>query len=101
MSEYDNEMTGVLFKNKKKTTERHPAYKGSCEINGVEMWISAWINEKKDETRDKYMSLKFELKEGFSFQSTAAAGDRDVPIDTRDFAPPAAGNLMADDDIPF
>ena len=55
------ELTGVLFKNDKKTTDKHPVYKGQCMVNGQEFWMSAWINEHPE--KGKYMSLKFEAKE--------------------------------------
>ena len=42
---YDNNRTGALFKNDKKESEKHPDYKGSCEIDGVEYWVSYWLNE--------------------------------------------------------
>ncbi len=32
-----------LFKNDKKLTEKHPDYKGSIKINGVEHWFDAWL----------------------------------------------------------
>ena len=46
--EYDNNNTGAIFKNDRKETDRHPDYNGSCEINGVEMWMSAWIKTSKN-----------------------------------------------------
>lgn len=58
--EYDNNMRGVLFRNDRKEKETHPDYKGSCEVDGVEMWISAWI---KDGKNGKFMSLSFTQKE--------------------------------------
>lgn len=58
---YDNNRTGALFKNDKKESEKHPDYKGSCEIDGVEYWVSSWLNESKKGT--KYLSLKFSPKE--------------------------------------
>ena len=61
---YDNNLTGALFKNDKKETEKHPDYKGSCEINGTEYWVSSWLNESKNGR--KYLSLKFNAKEGQS-----------------------------------
>ena len=59
---YDNEMKGVLFMNDNKTTESHPDYRGSCEIEGIEYWISSWVNEAK-QTGAMYQSLKFQIKE--------------------------------------
>ena len=58
---YDNNLSGALFKNDKKETEKHPDYKGSCEINGTEYWVSSWLKESKNGR--KYLSLKFNPKE--------------------------------------
>ena len=59
--EYDNNNTGAIFKNDRKETDRHPDYNGSCEINGVEMWMSAWIKTSKN--GKKFMSFSFNPKE--------------------------------------
>jgi uncharacterized protein (DUF736 family) len=59
--EYDNDLRGALFKNKKKETDKHPDYQGNCEISGVEFWISAWLKKSKD--GETYMSLAFQGKE--------------------------------------
>jgi len=56
MEQKDN--AGALFRNKKKESEKHPDYTGKATVNGVEVFISAWINESKDGT--KYMALKFQ-----------------------------------------
>lgn len=63
MSQYDNNLSGVLFKNDKQGNEKRPDYKGSCEIYGNQLWVSAWVRDKKDGS-GKYMSLKFEPKDG-------------------------------------
>jgi len=52
---YDNEKSGVLFKNDKEGNEKRPDYKGSIQIEGVEYWLSAWVKEGKN---GKFMSLK-------------------------------------------
>lgn len=57
MSQYDNEMRGVLFKNDKEGNEARPDYKGKIQIGGVEYWLSAWIKEGQ---KGKFMSLKAE-----------------------------------------
>jgi hypothetical protein len=80
MTQYDNNLRGVLFKNDRKEKETHPDYKGSCEINGEEMWMSAWI---KDGQRGKFMSISFTPKE--------------QPKPKNDFKPEAD----FDEDIPF
>ena len=58
---YDNNNTGALFKNERKVTGKHPDYNGSCEINGVEMWMNAWI--KTSNKGQKFMSFSFNPKE--------------------------------------
>ena len=58
--DYDNELRGVLFKNDRKETDKHPDYKGSCEVDGVEYWIASWI---KTGAKGKFMSLAFTPKE--------------------------------------
>jgi len=59
---YDNDMKGVLFKNDRKESEKHADYRGQCEIQGVEMWVSAWVRTSTKDGR-KFMSLSFEPKE--------------------------------------
>ncbi len=46
--------SGVLFKNDKKDTEKHPDYKGNIMVDGQEYWLSAWIKEGKT---GKFMGL--------------------------------------------
>ena len=70
------ELSGVLFRNDKKTTDKHPMYKGSCMIAGVEFWIAAWVNESE---RGKYMRLKFSVKEGQE-EKIKQEEDSDIPF---------------------
>lgn len=60
MKEYDNNMRGVLFRNDRKKSDKHPDYTGNCEIDRVEFWLSAWIKESK---KGKFMSISFKPKE--------------------------------------
>ena len=74
---------GALFKNEKRESENHPHYKGSAVIDGVEMWMSAWVKDSK--TGAKYMSLSFSPKQA-------------APATTK----PVSANLNPDDDdLPF
>ena len=51
---------GSLFKNDKKTAEKHPDYKGSAMVDGVEYWLSSWV---KTGMNGKFMSIAFEPKD--------------------------------------
>jgi hypothetical protein len=51
---------GVLFKNDKKENDKHPDYKGSLVVNGVDYWLSAWIKQGKS---GKFMGLALTPKE--------------------------------------
>jgi hypothetical protein len=63
---YDNELKGVLFKNKEKRPDKKDAdYRGNATVGGVEYWLDAWINEPKG-GGEKYMSLKLKAKQGDS-----------------------------------
>ena len=73
------ELSGSLFKNEKKTEEKHPQMQGSCLIEGVEYWVSAWT---KENTKGRWQSLAFKRKDS-------------KPADK-----PASIEQM-DDDIPF
>jgi len=78
MEKKDN--SGVLFKNDKKDTEKHPDYKGNIMVDGQEYWLSAWIKEGKT---GKFMGLA---------------------VSPRDTQPPASKPVaknLDDSDIPF
>ena len=75
------ELSGSLFKNEKKTEEKHPGATGSCLIDGVEYWISAWT---KDAPLGRWQSLAFKRK--------------DAKPDSK---PAPASVEQMDDDIPF
>lgn len=57
---YDNNLRGVLFKNKDKQGQQ-PDYKGHCEINGQQFWMDAWIKTPKA-GGDKFMSVSLKPK---------------------------------------
>lgn len=86
MTKWDNNNRGVLFKNEKDGVESRADYRGSCEIEGVEMWIDAWVNTTKE--RRQYLSLKFKPK---------ATGAKVAPRSPPKMTPPN----QYKEDIPF
>lgn len=57
---YDNTSTFVLFKNKRRDSDRHPHYTGFLtDENGKEWEIAAWL---KDGKKGKFMSGKISEK---------------------------------------
>tara|TARA_Y100000310_G_C20588026_1_gene766473 strand:+ start:770 stop:1030 length:261 start_codon:yes stop_codon:yes gene_type:complete len=80
--------SGALFKEEKKT-EKHPDYKGSCLVNGEQMYIAAWINESKN--GKKYMSL--------SFTAPSIEGEY-KKVTSTSTQPPAFGK-PTESDVPF
>ena len=57
--EYDNNNTGVLFRNETSTPEnKQPYMTGKCEVNGKEMQVAGWMKESK--AGKKFLSLKFQ-----------------------------------------
>jgi hypothetical protein len=83
---YDNNLSGALFKNKKKEKPSHPDYRGECEIEGRKYWISAWL-KKSEKSGETYMSLSF----------------REVEEQRQQSAPPQRQerDYSRDSDIPF
>jgi len=72
--------SGVLFKNDKKESEKHPDYKGNLTIDGKDYWLSAWIKEGKG---GKFMGLALSPKDAEqprSPQKTVKIDDSDIPF---------------------
>ncbi len=61
MSREEKDMTGVLFVNDRKESDKHPDWSGKGMVDGKPVWISAW---KKDGSKGKYMSLAFKPRDG-------------------------------------
>jgi len=82
-------MEGALFKNDRRDTDHHPNMRGSCTIDGIKYWVSAWTNTVRQGEREgqKYQSLKF-----------TRADDQPARENSRREAPPPQPE---DDDIPF
>ncbi len=66
--QYDNTNRGSLFKNDKKTEEKHPDLSGSINIEGMEYWISGWSKVSKG--GQKFISLSVRQKQEQTRQSS-------------------------------
>lgn len=56
------DMTGALFVNKKKESDKHPDRNGTVKIHGTEYRISGWLRKSKN--GESYMSIAVnEMKE--------------------------------------
>lgn len=87
MTEYNNNMRGVLFRNNRKEKDSQPDHTGSCEIDGIQYWVSAWIDVSKK--GNKFFSMSYKRKD--------APSQRDP--DQRDGVNEENNN--GGDDIPF
>lgn len=96
MTEYDNNLTGIISKNARKESDKHPDIKGSCEIDGIQYWMDGWAKTRNNDG-GKFYSLKFKRKDQ---QATAAPPPPPKP---RPAPPPASGSGFddMDSDIPF
>lgn len=84
MTEYNKDEV-ALWKNDNRQSDRHPHYKGSATVNGVEYWASAWVN-KSDNERAPLMKISLNVKE----QAPTKPAPPKVDVD-----------FDLDDDLPF
>ena len=83
MAEFDNSNRGSLFKNDKKTEDRHPDMSGSINIDGTEYWISGWKKQSKAGTGFISLSVRPKEQTRQSRQPTSKAKAQD--FDDLDF----------------
>lgn len=80
--------SGSLFVNDKKTTDKHPGWKGSAKVDGTDYWVSIWVKTTKD--GNKWLSLSLDRKEQQARKPKPAKEEKAESAD--DFF---------EDDIPF
>ena len=80
--EYDNNNTGVLFRNETATPEnKQPYMTGKCEVNGKDMQVAGWMKESK--AGKKFLRLKFQepqAKEVVASNDSSTSTTGDVPF---------------------
>lgn len=96
---YDDEMRGVLFKNKDKTPgDKRPDYKGHVQVGGNRLELAAWLRASS-RTGEKFMSLSLEVPKPKGTGGAAPAPTQAQPVQaepvTSDYQMPPV------DDIPF
>jgi uncharacterized protein (DUF736 family) len=82
--EYSNVNRGAIFKNDDKQQDNHPDYKGSLNVNGVDLWVSGWL-KTSEKTGKKFMSLSVKPKDEKASkpatkQQKSVEFDDDVPF---------------------
>jgi len=87
-----NDMNGSLFKNTKKERPEQRDYNGSCKINGIEMWISAWV--KTGQSGVKFFSMAFEPKQQQQAPPQQQPYQPQAPYDSN-------AGFVPTDEIPF
>ena len=73
---YDNNNSGVLFRNDKGDNDKRPDYKGNAEVDGVKYWVSAWV---KENDRGKFLTMRFE-PQGHHADSKGDEATGDLPF---------------------
>jgi hypothetical protein len=77
MTDRDYDMSGILFRETDKKSEKSPDYTGKLTLGGEEYRLAGWIREGK---KGKFLSLK---------------------VSTYDDAPARKAQQEADSEIPF
>ena len=72
------DMSGTLFRNDRKETERQPDYKGNALIAGREFALSGWVKQSK--TGGKFLSLVFKPKDTSPAAQEFEAEAEDLPF---------------------
>ena len=72
--------SGTLYENKNKKTDKHPDYKGTAIVDGVNKNLAVWINTSQK--GEKYMSIRIQdpqPKTGFYTIKDDQSGE-DIPF---------------------
>ena len=92
--EFDRTNTGIISKNDRKQTDKHPDITGTLNVGGVDYFIDGWRKERKDGTGSFY-SLRVKQKDR---QGATPPAREDAP---QRAAQGRHGGGDLDDSIPF
>lgn len=82
MSQYDNTNRGAIWKNDRKDSDRHPDFKGSLNVDGIEYWVSAWRRKEGASPQSPALSFRVERKDAPApapAPARGATGFEDMP----------------------
>ena len=83
MADFDNTSRGSLFRNDKKTDEKHPDMSGTLNVEGKEYWISGWKKTSKAGTG--FISLSVRPKQDQASKPSEPTKRAKEPDDFLDF----------------
>lgn len=101
--QYDNTNRGALFPNQDKASDRHPDFKGSINVDGVEYFLDAWQKVARA-SGSEFLSVSIKRKDKQPGQQAPRQEQRPAPrapAPAPQRAAPATGFDDMDDDIPF
>jgi hypothetical protein len=98
MKEFDETNRGAIWKNDKKETEKHPDWKGSINVEGVDYWLSGWSRKQGD--NPKSPSVRFSVQRKDDVQRHGMAQARES-AGMRQTVNNIAPEPFIDDSIPF
>ena len=84
MAEYSNENRGSIWRNERKTSDTHPDFTGTLNVDGVEYFVDAW--KRKPDASEKAPALSFKVKRKDK-QGTSKPPRQQLPDDDLDGAP--------------
>lgn len=76
MTQYDNNNSGALFKNMKKTSEKDADYSGESEINNQKYMV--WARLRKSKSGTTFMSLSYAPKTGGTQKSQTTTASVEI-----------------------
>ena len=76
MSKYPN--SGILSRNKYKETETQPEFTGVAEVDGVDYWMNAWVNEGP---KGKFFKISFKEKQASESKAAEIKQQNKLEVD--------------------